>query len=212
MENKHLQIHLVIFLIFFAAVTSVVLFPIISEHQFTFSQIRQNKEETMKTYQNDWSDYTIVHSSDITKSYTYGDQIATITIPNMDIFEYPVYYGSDPVSNNWQITSPGHVGNWSLFGEPGVTCVGAHNYQLFKSLHKLKPGDKILVETYIDRYVYIVDEMAIYHDGQDVWNTVATKHKTPYALNLMTCYPFDAVKTNDMYIVYTSLQKGTVFK
>lgn len=89
--------------------------------------------------------------------------------------------------------------------------MGAHNYQLFKDLPSLQVNDKILIETPFDRYVYVVESYDIYHHKTDDWNKKATKHSMDSALNLMTCYPLDAVKTEDMYIVYTYLQKGTIF-
>lgn len=211
MQKSYFRVKMVIFIIFLFSAFSAFLFPIVATKQMTFSQVKQNEQATMEKYQNDWND-TSIHQKPLLKpTYVYGDQIATITIPKMNLFEYPIYYGSDPVLNNWQITTPGHFGNWSLFGEVGVTCVGAHNYQLFKNLKVLEVGDKIIVETTIDRYVYVVDSVGIYNHELDDWDNVATKHKESYALNLMTCYPFDAIKTKDMYIVYTTLQKGTIF-
>lgn len=198
--------------IVFLAAISVLLFPIIAQKQMTFSQWDMHPEETMEKYQFDWEDTTLKRAEHPhIKTHVSGEQVASITIPKMEIYELPVYYGADEVNNNWQITTPGHLGNWSVFGEAGVSCVGAHNYQLFKNLNVLVPGDKILIETTHDVYVYVVDEIDIYHAGQDDWNQKATKHKAPYALNLMTCYPFDAVETDDMYIVYTSIQKGTLY-
>ncbi|MEG0368133.1 MAG: sortase [Coprobacillus sp.] len=195
-----------------ATLICIFLFPVIAEEPYTYSQAHQNKEATMQKYKDDWQDTTIRYKQHPNQQYAYGEQVAFITIPKMDIYELPIYYGSDPINNNWQITAPGHTGNWSMFGEHGVTCVGAHNYQLFKNLKLLEPGDKILIETEIDRYVYVVDETGVYHNKTDNWDKTATKHKHDYALNLMTCFPFDAIKTKDMYIVYTSLQRGTIFE
>ena len=190
---------------------SVVLFPIYVNNPLTFSQLNMNKEKTMEKYKNDWNSTTIKQIAITSNDFHNGDEVATITIPKMDIYELPIFYGANPVNNDWHITTPGPLGNWSMFGEPGVCCVGAHNYQLFKNLPLLEKGDKILIETNLDRYVYVVESTAIYNHKIDDWNTVATYHTSESALNLMTCYPIDAIKTDDMYIVYTSLQKGTVF-
>lgn len=201
-------------LISFAAISIMLLctclFPIYAEDPITFSQLKMDKEKTMSKYKDDWNDTTVKYAL-TTETYTSGSQVATITIPRMDIYEFPVYYGSNPVNNDWHITTPGPLGNWSMFGESGVSCVGAHNYQLFKNLPSLEKGDKILIETSNDRYVYVVESTAVYNHNIDNWNKTATHHTNDYALNLMTCYPMDAVKTDDMYIVYTNLQKGTVF-
>lgn len=208
MLSKH---HIFIIFAACAACLSIVVFPSISKNPLTFAQANQDKDATMKKYKNDWNSNLIRHENGNNTKYHNGDTVATITIPRMDIFELPVYYGSNPVNNNWQITTPGHAGNYAMFGEPGVSCIGAHNYQLFKNLPNLKIGDKLIVETNIDTYVYIVDGIDIYDNTKDVWYKKATAHKYEYGLTLMTCYPMDAIKTNDMYLVYTSLLKGTIF-
>lgn len=199
------------FIIAAASICAVLLFDKIGKTPVTFSQIQMNKNKTMDKYKEDWTSEIIKQDKQNPYNFKIGDTIAKITIPEIDIYELPVLLGSTPVNNNWHITSPGHEGNWSLFGESGVTCVGAHNYQLFKDLPKLMKGDKILIETASERFVYVVYKTDIYHHDKDNWDRVASYHKDNYALNLMTCYPIDAVKTNDMYIVYTSLQKGTIY-
>lgn len=164
----------------------------------------------MNKYKDDWNREEIHHAPKPQEAMQLGDVVGTITIPRMNIYELPIYNGSTEINNNWQITTPGHLGNYSLFGESGVSVVGAHNYQLFKDLPSLQVNDKILIETSIDRYVYVVESTDVYHHATDNWNSVATKHSKEAALNLMTCYPIDAVRTDDMYIVYTSLLKGTL--
>lgn len=188
------------------------MFPIFAQNQLTFSKWKQDKHITLNKYQAYWNDKTITQKHTPSQTYILGEQVATITIPKMNIYELPVYYGSNALNNNWQITTPGHLGNWSIFGEDGVTCVGAHNYQLFKNLKLLENGDKLIIETKDDIYVYIVDNTNIYNHETDDWDQVATTHKRNHALNLMTCYPFDAIKTKDMYIVYTTMQRGTIYK
>ncbi|SKA04307.1 sortase [Anaerorhabdus furcosa] len=190
---------------------SIAIFPKVAHTPLTFAQMNQDKVETMEKYKNDWNNHTIKHVRYNTAEYHDGDIVATITIPKMEIYELPVYYGANPVNNNWHITTSGHAGNYAMFGESGVSSIGAHNYQLFKNLPDLKTGDKLIVETDVDRYVYVVDSTDIYDHTKDVWNQKATAHKSDHTLTLMTCYPLDGIQTNDMYLVYTSLQKGTIF-
>lgn len=202
-----------IFSIFTACITGlcIVLSFTIAQNPLTFSQMNQDKESTLIKYKNTWNNSDIKYKQINETAYYDGDIVATITIPKMEIYELPVYYGANPVNNNWRITTPGHDGNYAMFGEPGVSCIGAHNYQLFKQLPSLVIGDKIIVETDLDTYVYVVDGTDIYDNTKDIWNKKATLHKKDYGLTLMTCYPMDAIQTNDMYLVYTSLQKGTIF-
>lgn len=194
------------------ALACVFLFPSIALNPLTFSQWSMDKEATMEKYKDDWNKEDILRSKAKQEDFQLGDVVGTITIPRMEIYELPIYNGSTEINNNWQITTPGHLGNYALFGEPGVSSVGAHNYQLFKDLPSLQVNDKILIETSFDRYVYVVEGSDVYHHKTDNWNAKATKHTKDAALNLMTCYPIDAVKTDDMFIVYTSLQKGTIFE
>lgn len=198
------------YLLFFIAV--VTLFRPMAAHPMTFTQLAQNPEQTMKKYESLWDDKTIQTAATPKFHYQLGDQIATITIPKMDYYEMPVYYGSDPVNNNWQITAPGHLGNWNLFGEQGRSAVGAHNYQLFTRLPELEIGDKFIVENEIDVYVYEVVGTAIFDHTKDDWTQLAYQIGEDYSVTLMTCYPIDAIETQDMYLVYTKLCKGTIFE
>lgn len=203
--------HLFIILITTSALFSIFLFSTLAMEPLTFSQWSMNKEETLKKYKDDWDLTEINYTEEKTSNFELGDVVGTITIPRMEIYELPIYYGSNEINNNWQVTTPGHLGNYAVFGEQGVSVVGAHNYQLFKELPNLQVKDKILIETSIDRYVYVVEDTDVYHHEIDDWNSLATRQFSAAALNLMTCYPIDAIKTDDMYIVYTSLQKGTLF-
>lgn len=195
-----------------STITYMIHFPQVVPFSSTFSKAPMDGNATLLKYKNDWDSTTIHHTKQKQQNFKVGDIVGTITIPKMEIYELPVYNGASETTNNHHITTPGHLGNYALFGEQGVSVVGAHNYQLFKNLPSLQKGDKILIETSIDRYVYVVEGTAIYHHKTDDWNTLATKHSKDYSLNLMTCYPIDALKTEDMYIVYTYIQKGTLFE
>lgn len=170
-----------------------------------------DEKSSIDKYKDDWDNQTILHTKQKQQNFKLGDIVGIITIPKMELYELPIYNGATKSNTHWQISTPGHFGNYALFGEQGVSVVGAHNYQLFKNLPSLQKNDKILIETSIDHYVYVVEDIAIYHHGIDDWATMATKHSKDASLNLMTCYPIDAVNTEDMYIVYTYLQKGTIF-
>ena len=133
------------------------------------------------------------------------------TIPKMNIYELPIYYGESRYNNNWQITCPGHLSGFGLPGEAAPTAIGAHNYQLFSQLPSLKAGDKFIVETSVDVYVYTVVKTEVYNHLTDNWSNLSYNSKDPYDMELMTCYPIEAVVTKDTYIVTAKLQKGTEF-
>lgn len=196
----------------FAMITTCVrLFPVVAQNPTTFAQLVQNKEKTLEKYKNIWNDTTIREINTKSPEYKLGEQIGTLTIPKMNIYEMPIYYGADDINNNWQITAPGHFGNWGIFGEKPVTALGGHNYQLFYDLPKLEIGDKFIVETYFDTFIYEVTGTAIYESGKHDWTELAFENKEPYSVDLLTCYPIAKVVTNDMYIVYTKMVKGTKF-
>ncbi|MEG0217905.1 MAG: sortase, partial [Raoultibacter sp.] len=112
---------------------------------------------------------------------------------------------------NWQITTPGYIGNWQLFGEKGMAALGAHNYQLFSELEKLGVGEKVIVETIDDIYVYVVQEAGVYDHTKQDWAEAVYTGRESYAIDLLTCYPADVLDTQDRYVVYATMQKGTIF-
>lgn len=177
----------------------------------TFTQISQDKEATMAKYEHLWDDNQIVEELTNEREYKEGNVVASITIPDMDIYELPIYYGDSDINTNWQITTPGYEGKWDMFGEPGVTCVGAHNYQLFSKLMELQPSEKLIIETNEDVYVYEVTKTAIYDHTKDNWDDFTYNDASGYSLELMSCYPLGVVDTQDMYIVYAKMTRGTKF-
>lgn len=196
---------------FLGTATCVWLFPVVAKNPTTFAQFEQNKEKTLEKYKNVWEDTEIVEVDTYAPEYELGELVGTVTIPKMNIYEMPIYYGADDINNNWQITAPGRFGNWGIFGEEAITALGGHNYQLFYDLPKMEKGDKFIVETPFDIFIYEVTGSAIYHSGVDDWSDLAFNGKEPYSVDLLTCYPIQKVATNDMYIVYTKMVSGTKF-
>lgn len=192
---------------------SVVGFKTFAQNALTYTQILQDPEKTKLKYQDIWSDLRINEAPNPHHEYQSGDYVGTITIPKMGYYEMPIYYGSNTVNNNWQITTLGHLGNWDMFGEDGCAAVGAHNYQLFSNLPQLQEGDLFLIETEDDIYIYEVIGYHIYDHTKDDWYQVAYKNALPYSVNLMTCWPIEqgAEATEDTYIVYSKMVRGTKF-
>lgn len=192
---------------------SLLGFAPMAQQPLTFTMLRQDPEATMEKYAAYWADTTITQSAEPAAAYRNGDVVGTITIPKMDYYEMPIYYGSDTVNTNWQITTAGYLGNWDMFGEPGRAVVGAHNYQLFTQLPVLEPGDRFLIETEQDIFVYEVTGHTVFDHETDDWTQVAYESAEPYSVDLMTCYPIEpgAATDGDMYIVYSRMVRGTQF-
>lgn len=195
------------------ALFAVLGFATFAQGALTYTQIRQNPEETMEKYKDIWSDLVITQKPFIPRDYEPSEQVGTITIPKMEYYEMPIYYGSNRINNNWQITTLGYLGNWDMFGESGSAAVGAHNYQLFANLPRLEPGDLFLIDTQEDIFVYEVTGSAVYDHTKDNWYRIAYKDAQPYSVSLMTCYPIEqgAEATEDTYIVYSKMVRGTQY-
>ena len=179
----------------------------------TYTAISQNPEKTMERYKDFWDSRTITEKPFHGRVYESGEIVGYITIPKMEYYEMPIYYGSDLINNNWQITTLGHLGNWDMFGENGRAAVGAHNYQLFSNLPVMEEGDLFLIETPDDIYIYEVTGSRVYDHTVDDWHQVAYEDALPYSVSLMTCWPIEqgAEATNDTYIVYSKMVRGTKF-
>ena len=153
-------------------VLAIALFPVLAKEASTFTGARQNREQTMTKYESSWTDNQIITKNFQKNEYLNGEITGYITIPAMDIYELPVYYGENDINNNWQITTAGYLGNWGMLTDKKAACIGAHNYQLFQTLPKLKAGDKFIVENETDIYVYEVTGTAVYVAAKDDWRHI----------------------------------------
>ncbi len=176
----------------------------------TFTKQYQDSQVITNKYDDVWDDTTIKEVVTDPISYEDGDIIGTITIPGMDIYELPIVYGTSEENKNWQVTALSQDTNWSMVGETGITAIGAHNYQLFTLLPTLRIGEKFIIETPVDTYVYEIIDRDIYNEGVDDWEDLVWKGRENNSVNLITCYPVDEVATPDRMIVFTKMQKGTI--
>lgn len=200
---------IVTFLLFVAINLLCIYYGVIE--QTTFTQRRQDPQKTMEKYQAYWDDSTIEERDRPPQKYELGDVVGTITIPELEIYEIPIYYGDSNENKNWQLTTPGREDGWQLFGEYGMTAVGAHNYQLFSELPKMETGDRFLVETQDGIFVYVVQSETVFNHEKSQWIDTVYLGKEPYSTSLLTCYPTNVIDTKDRYIVYATMQRGIKF-
>lgn len=191
----------------------IVGFGPFAKESVTYTSVSQNPDATMEKYKDIWADRTIRELPARSRSYKSGEVVGHITIPKMEYYEMPIYYGSDKINNNWQITTPGYLGNWDMFGECGVASVGAHNYQLFQNLGVMETGDLFLIDTKDDIFIYEVTRTDIYDHTKDDWTKLTYTQAEKYSVSLMTCYPIEkgAEATLDTYIVYSTMVRGTKY-
>lgn len=204
--KKHDIILLVILVASMLLISKLSGAPII-DATFTDAQTNTNPQVTMNDLEIKTKERKIVDQILSPKKYMNGDVLAKITIPRMELYRYDVIYGANEINNNWQITAPGHQGNYGLFGERTPTIVGAHNYQLFHNLPTLQEGDYVYVEVDEQVFVYEVQGNFIYDHLKDDYNKILDRLE-PYSLGLMTCYPIDQKDTEDRYIVQTKMISG----
>ena len=95
---------------------------------------------------------------------------------------------------------PGHVFGTPLPGDAGNSAIGGHRDTHLAFLRDLVPGDEILVERRDGaKRLYRVDWMQVL-DKRETW---ILKDDGPTRLTLITCYPFDAIRSggNKRYVV-----------
>lgn len=95
---------------------------------------------------------------------------------------------------------PGHNFGSAIPGAKGNSLISGHRDTHFRFLQDLQPGDAVLIETpQGQRNIYRVETTAIV-DAREAWleHPSHTSH-----LNLVTCYPFDAIVPggNQRYLV-----------
>jgi sortase A len=81
----------------------------------------------------------------------------------------------------------GHVPGSPLPGQPGRAVLAAHRDGFFKHLGRVRPGDRIAIETPEGDVVYRVRDTAVIKPA----NTQAAYDGASPGLTLVTCYPFE---------------------
>lgn len=198
-----------IILILAMAFISITLFPKLGKESITFFEVRQNKAKTLSKYKEVWDNKVIKEVVGEQKKYEYGDIVGSITIPKINLYEVPIYYGENDITNNWNLITPGYEAGWGMAGEEGIMSIGAHNYQLLFQLPNLEIGDEFIFENSIDTYVYEITGTTVYYEEKEDWYDTVYKDQEEYSINLMTCYPIEKAKTEDRYIVFSKMIKGS---
>lgn len=89
------------------------------------------------------------------------------------------------------LTGVGHVPNTAFPGEPENVSLAGHRDTHFKPLRKIRPGDRIEIDTPDGMYVYVVDTaFVVQPDRGDLMEPTGRA-----TLTLITCYPFSWIGT-----------------
>ncbi|MDU4698048.1 MULTISPECIES: class D sortase [Paenibacillus] len=114
-----------------------------------------------------------------------GELLGKIAFPSLDQ-RYAILEGTgyEPLK-----LGAGHVPGSPLPGDDGNSVLAGHRDTVFRSLGKLKAGDRIEVETTSGHFTYEVTGRRIV----DADNADAVQASTEPILTLITCYPFTYV-------------------
>ncbi len=116
-----------------------------------------------------------------------GRRIAHLEIERLDL-RAAVVEGVDAKS---LLTGVGHVPNTAFPGEPENVSLAGHRDTHFKPLRKIKPGDRIEIDTPDGMFVYVVDTaFVVQPDRGDLMEPTGRA-----TLTLITCYPFSWIGT-----------------
>lgn len=114
-----------------------------------------------------------------------GELLGEIAFPSLDQ-RYAIVEG---IGNEPLKLGAGHVPGSPLPGESGNSVLAGHRDTVFRSLGKLKAGDRIEVETTSGRFAYEVTGRRIVDES----DADAVRASAEPLLTLITCYPFTYV-------------------
>jgi sortase A len=139
-----------------------------------------------------------IHGEHEVKPWPWADTwpVARLSVPRLNI-SLIVLAGD---SGRTLAFGPGHNSGSAMPGSKGNSLVSGHRDTHFRFLQYLQPGDVVCIETSEGhRMTYRVESTAVI-DARQAWlkNTLHTSR-----LNLVTCFPFDAIVPggNQRYLV-----------
>ena len=127
-----------------------------------------------------------------------GDKVGTITLESLDL-SWPIFEGTKEAQLSQGV---GHYIGSVLPGVVDNAILSGHQSTVFARLGELDKGDRILVQTNVGTFVYVITRFEVV-DRDD--QTVIQPSDNPI-LTLTTCYPFGAIgNTSQAYIVTADL-------
>lgn len=131
-----------------------------------------------------------------------GDKVGTITLESLGI-SWPIIEGTEEAQLSLGV---GHYIGSVLPGVIDNSILSGHRSTVFARLGELEKGDRVLVETSVGTFVYVITRFEVV-DRDD--QTVIQPSDDPI-LTLTTCYPFGNIgNTTEAYIVTAELVSST---
>ncbi|MCD0443473.1 class E sortase [Glycomyces sp. A-F 0318] len=136
-----------------------------------------------------------------------GDAFARMWAPDIRAESWTLVEGTEPADIEY---APGRYLDGAYPGDQGNFTLAGHNVPaIFQKIRDLEPGDKVVIETKENFYVYEVQEHEVVNETQvDITAPVPGEPGTEpgdedYWLTLFTCHPL--WDNYERYVVYSQL-------
>ncbi|MQM28121.1 class E sortase [Glycomyces sp. NEAU-7082] len=136
-----------------------------------------------------------------------GDAFARMWAPDIRAESWTLVEGTEPADIEY---APGRYLDGAMPGEQGNFTLAGHNVPaIFQNIRDLEPGDKVVIETKDNFYVYEVQDSEVVNETQvDITAPVprdpgAEPGDEDYWLTLFTCHPL--WDNYERYVVYSQL-------
>lgn len=176
---------------------------------FGVSQVINNEQETLST------DLDTIWSGEVEEDEgvdgapvpELGDAFARMWAPDIRAESWTLVEGTEPADIEY---APGRYLDGAYPGEQGNFTLAGHNVPaIFSEIRGLEPGDKVVIETKENFYVYEVQSHEVVNETQiDITAPVpgepgAEPGDEDYWLTLFTCHP--RWDNYERYVVYSQL-------
>jgi sortase A len=175
---------------------------------FGVSQVINNEQQTLSSdLDTVWGGEVEGESVDGAPVPQLGDAFARMWAPDIRAESWTLVEGTELADIEY---APGRYLDGAYPGEQGNFTLAGHNVPaIFSEIRSLQPGDKVVIETKENFYVYEVQEHEVVHETEvDITAPVpgepgAEPGDEDYWLTLFTCHP--RWDNYERYVVYSQL-------
>ncbi|MFC3492852.1 class E sortase [Glycomyces rhizosphaerae] len=175
---------------------------------FGVSEAINNEQETLSTdLDTIWGGEVEGESVDGAPVPELGDAFARMWAPDIRAESWTLVEGTEPADIEY---APGRFLEGAYPGEQGNFTLAGHNVPaIFSEIRSLEPGDKVVIETKENFYIYEVQEHEVVNETQiDITAPVPGEPGVEpgdgdYWLTLFTCHP--RWDNYERYVVYSQL-------
>jgi sortase A len=160
---------------------------------------RRQLYQARQTQQFEQAEYAVKsHPGPLPAPIPEGQAIAIVKIPRLEVESLVVQGDSEKILN----VAVGHLPGTALPGQTGNMALAGHRDTVFRALRKVRPGDRILVESPRGTYNYKVESTSVVAPT----DLSVLRNSPDGELTLITCYPFSWIgSAPDRFIVRARL-------